>query len=338
MATDFGFLPVKDGKFYFISYNTEDSARVAQIVRYMHERGVPFWYDYGLEYGKEWETQIASHIAECEAVLMFVTNGLFFKEKSFVRKEYDEAMIYGKRIIPVFLDYIDASSLPKYSVGFYVDLDRLHNVSYENGCSVQEIAKRTILALESKADIKPGETKWPEPTFSSGWSIKSTLVAIICAIVVIVAGVGVCGAMDKDNSEPPKKPVSVSTTTTTTTKKTTTTTTTTTKKTTTTTTTTAKKWYANSSALKSVASNARKYASSRGMINYYDASPEDKSAGVVVDGKFNAYKYSSSDEMLRVICDFISKHDNNTKRLYKIRWDANNGGGEFVRVQIIEAS
>lgn len=151
MASDFGFLPVKSGKFYFISYNTEDSARIIPIVRIMHDSGVPFWYDYGLEYGREWETQIAMHIEECEAVLMFVTQALFQKEKSYVRKEYEEAVIYKKKIIPVFLDKIDPATLPKHSIGFYLDLNRLHGVSCA-GDSVQSIAQRAAWALGMQID------------------------------------------------------------------------------------------------------------------------------------------------------------------------------------------
>ena len=50
MAADLGFQPVSSGERYFISYNTDDSARIRPIAQALNNAGVPMWYDRGLEY------------------------------------------------------------------------------------------------------------------------------------------------------------------------------------------------------------------------------------------------------------------------------------------------
>ena len=52
MATNFGFTPLEQSEYYFVSYNTQDTARVAKITREMNRRGIPLWYDDGIEYGE----------------------------------------------------------------------------------------------------------------------------------------------------------------------------------------------------------------------------------------------------------------------------------------------
>ena len=104
MATDFGFAPTKGGKRYFISYNTEDKDRVGKIAKELYIMGLPIWYDYLLEPGEEWKKQIAENLQSCEAVIMFISSGIFVKKESYVRKEYDMAKFFDKKIYPVMLD------------------------------------------------------------------------------------------------------------------------------------------------------------------------------------------------------------------------------------------
>lgn len=60
-----GFLSVQKGRRYFISYKSEDSERVVEIARRLNEMGVPLWYDYGIEKGSAWSSEINRNIREC---------------------------------------------------------------------------------------------------------------------------------------------------------------------------------------------------------------------------------------------------------------------------------
>lgn len=146
MATNFGFLPITTGGHYFISYNTEDSERVQPIAQALNSAGVPLWYDYGLEYGEEWERQIAKYIHSAKAVIMFVTNGIFAKERSYVRKEYGIADMYGVKIICVFLDNIRGRDIPEQYAGWWQDLRALHGIQASQE-SNEQLAGMIMYAL-----------------------------------------------------------------------------------------------------------------------------------------------------------------------------------------------
>jgi len=147
MATDFGFRPVESGEYYFISYNTEDTGRVGGVARQLNSAGVPLWYDYGLEYGKEWQRQIARHIRGAKAVIMFVTRGMFFKERSYVHEEYEIAGAYKIPIYCVILDHIEAGELPDYSISWWLEIRRLHNVQQVSGESTENLSGRIRQAI-----------------------------------------------------------------------------------------------------------------------------------------------------------------------------------------------
>lgn len=130
MAADFGFLPSNEDGAYFISYNSEDSDRVGAIARELNALGLLMWYDCGLEYGAEWERQIAAHIKSCKAVIMFITKKIFDKEKSYVRKEYEMAVdYYDKKVYVVMLDSIDKRSIPEQFLGWWIDLTHMHCIT-----------------------------------------------------------------------------------------------------------------------------------------------------------------------------------------------------------------
>ena len=122
MATDLGVKVTTEGKYYFISYNTEDADTVSRYLKSMVDKGLPVWYDYGILVGDEWEATIAEKICGCEAVIMFLSNNVFKKEKSFVKKEWNIAKMCNKKIYLVILDYIDESNIPPRSAFWWNDI------------------------------------------------------------------------------------------------------------------------------------------------------------------------------------------------------------------------
>ena len=123
MSTYLGCMPVNDPEAYFISYNTEDGDRIRDVVCKLQELGVPFWYDYGLEYGEKWNTQIAEHIDTCKAVILFFSKGILQKENSYVRKEYKMAKeFYEKKVYVVLLDQISKKDIPYHMIDWWIDI------------------------------------------------------------------------------------------------------------------------------------------------------------------------------------------------------------------------
>ena len=117
MATDLGVPVVTEGKYYFISYNSEDADRVSQYLKAMTDNGLPVWYDNAVIKGDQWEEVIGEKIYDCEAVIMFFSANIFRKEESFVHTEWDIAKRREKKVYIVLLDEIDESNIPaRYAV------------------------------------------------------------------------------------------------------------------------------------------------------------------------------------------------------------------------------
>lgn len=153
MAADFGFWPSNENGAYFISYNSEDSDRVGAIARDLHAQGLPMWYDRGLEYGDEWERQIATHIRSCKAVIMFITKGLFLREtRSYVYKEYRMAKICNKKVYVVMMDKISDKDVPEDLWGWWIDLTDLH-------CVMNPTANGIISALRFTAQASADSSR-----------------------------------------------------------------------------------------------------------------------------------------------------------------------------------
>ena len=112
MSTDFGFNAINEPPYFFVSYNTEDFERVAEICRLLNEKGLPIWYDEGIPHDSYWESVIVDKIFKCTEVIFFITKGIFEKGKTrnldelFTYIEYDYAMEYKKKKLVVLLDEI----------------------------------------------------------------------------------------------------------------------------------------------------------------------------------------------------------------------------------------
>jgi len=103
-----GVIPAWDGKYVFVSYNREDAWRIRDYVIELRRQGARVWYDWGIDHTNktEWEDALEKHIEGCEGVVMFLSRGIFRKEKSYVPKEGSTAKAYGKEIIYVACDDI----------------------------------------------------------------------------------------------------------------------------------------------------------------------------------------------------------------------------------------
>ncbi len=159
MAANFGFTPDERAGSYFISYNSEDADRVAPIVRELHEKGVPVWYDYGLEYGRSWKAQIAKHISSSKAVILFVTKKLLQrKDGSYAQIEYELATDdFGKTVYIVFMDSISSSDVIMENKVWWHEINRLHCVQNANAAKIMNAIGFTSVGNSSSQSISAAE-------------------------------------------------------------------------------------------------------------------------------------------------------------------------------------
>ena len=114
MAGYLGIEASDEKPYIFISYNTEDQERLCNIMQMLQKHPINIWYDNGIKRISDdgWKKQIALHIRDAEIVFFLISRGIFMKENSFVRKEYNLAKTHRKKICIVLLDKIDARSIP----------------------------------------------------------------------------------------------------------------------------------------------------------------------------------------------------------------------------------
>ncbi len=129
MAKDLG-VKTSDSEFYFISYNSEDSWRVAEYAQKLVAKDINVWYDKSLKYGKKWAKRIGEKIHASKGIIIFFTQGIIEKEDdSFVIKEFEIAKNQDKDIYVYFIDPLNKKENSKKHPGisdFIVDIDSIH--------------------------------------------------------------------------------------------------------------------------------------------------------------------------------------------------------------------
>lgn len=130
MATDLGVKVTEEGKYFFISYNTEDAELVSSYLKRMADYGLPVWYDDGIPQGEEWEEIIAEKIYNCEDVIMFISNNVFKKEDSYVKKEWKIAKgrTKPKKVYIIVLDQIDEDNIPPRYAFWWNDIKDIQSI------------------------------------------------------------------------------------------------------------------------------------------------------------------------------------------------------------------
>ena len=148
MAKNLGFEPTGSPFYFFLSYNGDETSRVGPLARALARFGVPIWYDDGIDLGKKWEEAISTRVQGCEAVLLIFSKGILSKD-SYVRIEYEMAKDYfGKRICPVFLDEIDAKSVPAAMVPWIIELRHYQGVEAYKEEDLTKVAEEIARKLD----------------------------------------------------------------------------------------------------------------------------------------------------------------------------------------------
>lgn len=148
MSKNLGITATSDGIYYFISYNSEDEKRVSEIVKVLEQYSLPMWYDNGLKVGDEWEREIADRVQGSEAVILFLTEGIFKKDSSYVQKEFTMATrFFNKRVYVVRLDEIENSQIPNKYVSFYIDVCNMQTINATDYSDAHKLCSRMMSEL-----------------------------------------------------------------------------------------------------------------------------------------------------------------------------------------------
>lgn len=139
MAGYLGFDATDEKPFIFVSYNTEDQVRLSKIAKELRAHRINIWYDNGIHRisDEEWQEQIAIHIREAEIVFFFLTQGIFEKKNSFVKKEYDLSTRHAKKICLVMLDEIDPQIIPAKYDFWWGDISNRQSIEAARMSEVQ---------------------------------------------------------------------------------------------------------------------------------------------------------------------------------------------------------
>ena len=97
------FLADEEQPYIFISYSHKDRDTVLRKIKILYESGWRVWYDEGLTIGDKYDETLETHVRNCAAFLLFVTENSL--KSMYVREnEVPWAIGYGKPIIKCLLD------------------------------------------------------------------------------------------------------------------------------------------------------------------------------------------------------------------------------------------
>lgn len=156
MSDYLGFMPATRQNYYFLSYNHDDADKVSAIACAINNAGVPLWYDYGLQYGEEWERQISSKIADSQAVILLFTKGILYKNGGYVEKEYKIAEAFDKKIYVLLLEEVTKYDVPNQLMGWWVKISDAHYLSIWQWNNQKKTIKEVYRAL----GLDPDEGKY----------------------------------------------------------------------------------------------------------------------------------------------------------------------------------
>ena len=149
MSRYLGFEPTTTAhSYFFVSYDSSDSGRIAPIVTDLHNKGLAMWYDYGIEYGENWSAQLAERINQSDAVLMFLSKETFRKDESFVYKEYIMAKeFYKKKIYIVILDDIDNNDVSAHYLPWWIEVKQKQCIQLHKAKTPEDISGMIVAAV-----------------------------------------------------------------------------------------------------------------------------------------------------------------------------------------------
>ena len=166
-------VPAYEGKkpYLFVSYAHLDSHKVLPVVNELFDKKYRVWYDEGIAPGSEWPKNIADHLSEADAVIVFVSEHSLTSPNC--ENEVVRAVESGKR---VFRYSLDGNTHPK--------------LTGENSVAVNSTAELLTAIPEPYIGDGTGyERNIGKQKHGAVWNV---LIAV-AAVLVLAIGAGLLG-------------------------------------------------------------------------------------------------------------------------------------------------
>ena len=113
-----------EAPYAFVSYAHRDSERIRPVLGQLSERGIPLWYDSGLNAGFDWQAQLADQLRDCGVFLLFLSQEAM--NSTYVQDEIYFARKYNRPILPVKMGELTWNSGIEMVVSPYQMIDETH--------------------------------------------------------------------------------------------------------------------------------------------------------------------------------------------------------------------
>ena len=147
MSEYLGFDPSRNPIYYFVSYNSGDKDLVGKITKAMVHRGINLWYDFGIDYGEEWENVITRKIRDSQGVLLFFTKGILIKRNSYVQKEYKIAKFLNQKIYVALCDVVTPEDVPIDKIAWWIDINDNQTINLFDSNDIDKVIEKLALLL-----------------------------------------------------------------------------------------------------------------------------------------------------------------------------------------------
>ena len=167
-----------NGAYIFISYSHKDNDIIQRALSLLKKYGYRFWYDEGIQVGKEFAEELAVRIANCEQFLLMMSP--YAANSLHVHREVHLANEYDKSILVVYLQPTKLPLALEYSIG---NLQAMSAYKYDNIFQDYTIFTKKFLNLLKKTVIKSHlndsdtaiDSLKPSKTFNNRYKIIKSL-------------------------------------------------------------------------------------------------------------------------------------------------------------------
>ena len=120
--------------YVFISYPHTESAKVTRVLRLLHQNGIRFWYDDGIQGAHEWKKTIDGYFQDSSMFVSFLSNGV--EQRREVMREIEMAIQrYGTEGYPVLFIFLERMSPQVFADAGYAEvatfIGRVQHLLYE---------------------------------------------------------------------------------------------------------------------------------------------------------------------------------------------------------------
>ncbi|MBQ4556158.1 MAG: toll/interleukin-1 receptor domain-containing protein [Clostridia bacterium] len=186
-----------DKPFVFISYAHKDSADVFPVIKSLQERGYRVWFDIGIEAGTEWANNIAAHLKDCAAFIVFISKSSMASENCLDEIAY--AKSHQKPSLMIFME--EEVDVPE---GIEMQTARFQRMYKNRHAShltfIDKICEAAFLE-ECKDDADETNNEKHQPTHVGNHKKTPWLICALALAVIVISVMAVALFIRDENGE-----------------------------------------------------------------------------------------------------------------------------------------